>query len=64
MSFQALQHPATAGCLQQSASMATYTEMGASIAARAFFYPSLLFNIARERLQEDWHWCDLVTEVS
>ncbi len=43
--------------------MATYTEMGASIAARAFFYPSLLFNIARERLQEDWHWCDLVTEV-
>jgi hypothetical protein len=43
--------------------MSTYTELGASMAARAFFYPSLLFNIARERLQEDWHWCDLITEV-
>lgn len=43
--------------------MSSYTELGASMAARAFFYPSLLFNIARERLQEDWHWCDLVAEV-
>jgi atypical dual specificity phosphatase len=32
------------------------------MAARAFLYPSLLLNIARERLQEDWHWCDLVAE--
>ncbi len=43
--------------------MATYTELGASIAARAFFFPSLAFNIVRERLQEDWHWSDLITEV-
>lgn len=44
--------------------MSTYTELGVSMAARALFYPSLLINIARERLQEDWHWCDLITEVS
>lgn len=43
--------------------MTTYTELGASMAARAFFYPSLLFNLARQRLQEDWHWCDMITEV-
>lgn len=42
--------------------MSTYTELGVSLAARALFYPSLLINIARERLQEDWHWCDLIAE--
>lgn len=41
----------------------TYTEMTASVAARAFFYPSLIYNVARERLQENWNWFDLVTEV-
>ena len=41
----------------------TYTEMTASVAARAFFYPSLMYNVARERLQDNWNWFDLVEEV-
>ncbi|KAK9857940.1 hypothetical protein WJX84_004160 [Apatococcus fuscideae] len=39
----------------------TYTEAAASAAARAFFYPSLLWNLARSRLQADWHWWDQIT---
>ncbi|KAK9862652.1 hypothetical protein WJX84_005244 [Apatococcus fuscideae] len=39
----------------------TYTEVAASAAARAFFYPSLLWNLARSRLQADWHWWDQIT---
>lgn len=39
------------------------TEAAASVAARAFFYPSLAWNIARNRLQA-WSWWDEITEVS
>lgn len=38
------------------------TEAAASVAARAFFYPSLAWNIARSRLQDTWHWWDEITE--
>ena len=39
------------------------TEAAASVAARAFFYPSLAWNIARSKLQDTWHWWDEITEV-
>ena len=39
------------------------TEAAASVAARAFFYPSLAYNIARSRLQDTWNWWDEITEV-
>ena len=39
------------------------TEAAASVTARAFFYPSLAWNIARNRLQETWHWWDEITPV-
>ena len=39
------------------------TEVAASAAARAFFYPSVLWNIARNRLQNDWAWWSQITEV-
>lgn len=41
-----------------------YKEAAASLAARAFFWPSLMWNVTRERLDSSWHWCDLITEVS
>ena len=43
----------------------TYTSAEAlsSMAARALFYPSLLYNVTRSSLQENWHWFDEITEV-
>ena len=46
---------------RRNVSPVTYTEVAASAAARAFFYPSLLWNLARSRLQADWHWWDQIT---
>ena len=43
--------------------MATWTESTASLSARVLFYPSLLWNLARNRLQDDWHWFDEITEA-
>lgn len=40
----------------------TLTEVAASAAARAFFYPSVLWNIARNRMQSDWAWFNMITE--
>ncbi len=34
------------------------------MAARALFYPSLLYNVTRSSLQSDWHWFDEITEVT
>ena len=36
----------------------------ASLTARVALYPSLLYNLARSQLQDNWHWFDKVTEVS
>ena len=41
----------------------TSAEALSSIAARALFYPSLLYNVTRSSLQENWHWFDEITEV-
>ena len=35
----------------------------ASLTARVALYPSLLYNLARSQLQDNWHWFDKVTEV-
>jgi hypothetical protein len=35
----------------------------ASLTARFALYPSLLYNMARNRLQDNWHWWDRITEV-
>ncbi len=40
-----------------------FKEAAASLAARAFFWPSLAWNVTRERLDSSWHWCDPITEV-
>lgn len=40
----------------------TYSETAASLAARALFWPSLAWNVTRERLDSSWHWCDQITE--
>ena len=42
----------------------TPTEALSSMAARALFYPSLLYNVTRSSLQSDWHWFDEITEVT
>ena len=41
----------------------SYTEAAASVAARAFFYPSLAWNMARSRLQGNWNWFDEIAPV-
>lgn len=35
----------------------------ASLTARFALYPSILYNLARNRLQDNWHWWDKITEV-
>ena len=50
--------------MPRAQSSMTLTEVAASAAARAFFYPSVLWNIARNRLQNDWAWWNQITEVS
>ena len=52
-----------AASLPRAQSSLTLTEVAASAAARAFFYPSVLWNIARNRLQTDWAWWNQITEV-
>jgi hypothetical protein len=36
----------------------------ASLTARVALYPSLLYNLARSQLQDNWHWFDKVTQVT
>ena len=43
---------------------ADFTKSAASLTARFALYPSLLYNMARNRLQDNWHWWDRITEVS
>lgn len=35
----------------------------ASLTARFALYPSILYNLARNRLQDNWHWWDKITDV-
>lgn len=50
--------------MTRAVSSMSLTEVAASAAARAFFYPSVLWNIARSHMQSDWAWWNQITDVS
>ncbi|KAK9790742.1 hypothetical protein WJX73_007403 [Symbiochloris irregularis] len=48
--------------MTRALSSMSLTEVAASAAARAFFYPSVLWNIARSHMQSDWRWWNQITD--
>ena len=55
--------PAEASVLGGGLTLTETVKGAASLTARFALYPSILYNLARNRLQDNWHWWDKITEV-
>jgi len=55
--------PAEASVLGGGMTLTDTVKGAASLTARFALYPSILYNLARNRLQDNWHWWDKITEV-
>ncbi|BDA48928.1 probable phosphatidylglycerophosphatase and protein-tyrosine phosphatase at N-terminal half [Coccomyxa sp. Obi] len=54
--------PAEASVLGGGLTLTETVKGAASLTARFALYPSILYNLARNRLQDNWHWWDKITE--